>query len=450
MSKRRTTAAPDTPPCESAKFDRPVGSGGDVDWEHFFEHHQEGVIPLILEAESFDKLQKCSEVVVDSLFTRDNDAPKREAFGRILNNFLDCHSPGAQGKPPAEVKEGLAKILRYIKDDRKARAEAHAQVEARRAPDGEQGPFPLERREPDGLIALEEADAGDTPAGDEPSLHDDPHALFIAVFWDIIEERLAVLRSGVAGQRTATRPLPFMFSKAFAGHFGTVLRDNLLPLVADRSKGLVHQADLQPPGERRTFLMKAMNDEKNRRTLWETWKEVWKESTVPQPLPRKPKDTKKKGLAGKLLARKKETPAWKKEMTLEEWEAECRHIKRGNRRAEQLWATITEPSDAYQPPDEEHNDFLMELFGRSPKVMREQVAALRQIATQGGNASTAYDMYQKGKNLDLALLTACLWHPDAFLEGKRPMLKVFTAAYPKGSLPGFMPLLARYMASHLG
>lgn len=422
-------------PC-SERLYRPEAVHGTIDWEAFFEHPSDGVIPLLQQAGSRHTLMQCSVVVVESLFTRRNDCERRDAFLRIVGDIIG--PPEATSDTMDRAKSQLAKVFRHIKEDRLARAQAY--IERKRTEEAAE-----RRNEEDPLEVNSPAPAEPAPLP-EPGFEEDVEDLFCKVFWEAVDARLKALRAGLVGRQPPRTPVPFLLSEVFAEHFGHVVIDEIAPCIAQRATAIIRPAEHLPPEERRTFLREQIDEYKNRRTLWETWQIVWKESTLTREIPEKPKAHKPGALD--FLKKKPKAPAWRNEMSIEEWERESTEIRARNKRAKRIWAKISAANEAYDPPGNTDKAALMELFARSPKAISQQIQAMRQIASQGSDVGRAFDTYRKGKHPDLGLLAASFWHPEIFL-GQKPVLKRMLSGYVASDLSRFMPYTTRYFGDLL-
>ncbi|MEO5336411.1 MAG: hypothetical protein H7841_05910 [Magnetospirillum sp. WYHS-4] len=426
---------------------RPRTEYGVVDWEQFFEHVTDGLVPLVRQARSRDALKKCSMVIVEGLFTRKDDHIHRQTFLRAIGDIV-----GETGDIE-ETKDRLIDLLRQLKEHRAERA-----AEFIRGKRAEEAAAP-ERRRPGpppeiALVAgpsdnvLEFDTLGQTSTQpDQPGTTTVPAELFCLVFWEIIAERLEMLRRGLTRSPLLPSPLPYLFSKDFADRYQRIVVADIAPDLAQRLSTIIRPAELLPPEQRHQFLREQIDEHKNRRSIWALWQEVWIASTRQAELPAEPKEQKK----GKLdfLKKKEDVPAWRKTMTREEWQEAVARTTAANQRAQRIWAEITAPADVFSPPHEEDNGFLMELFAHSPQVLQQNIQAIRQIGQQGGEVGRTFDSYRRNKNMDLPVLASCLWFPDIFLEGKKTLLKSLVSGILKQDLPRYMPLTCRYLEKFL-
>ncbi len=245
------------------------------------------------------------------------------------------------------------------------------------------------------------------------------------------------------------KTLPFILSPDFAAHFQAILRQDFAPVLAIRFKGLLGRAGQEPEEKRKDYIEQEFEGKEGRGILWEAWQKTWDETIDQTELPDKPKEEKKSFMGLLKKMKKEDTPAWqKKELTLKEWKVEVKRIKNANKKASRIWGSIAAESEDYQHPEDGDGKLLKELFGRSPIGIKKQIDALRQIATQSENAGKAFDSYQGGKNLDLALLAVCHLNPDVFLD-KDACLKQFLAGFKDSQKRSFYPLTMRYLSDHI-
>lgn len=435
------------------KLNRPTTPPfGVTDWEAFFEAEPEGVIPLVMQVRSREALMKCAVVVVENLFTRKDDDERRHAFLRIIGETIGA--PTTDPERWDAIRDRVILVFRHIKDERKAKAAAYIkdrEVAAREAEERRQAVDALEFDGPPPTTERAPPPANLDGPPKDPILEHDVEALFCQVFWEIIRDRFNTLRAGYsrAEQERVVKPVPFFLSREFRDCFGSLIVNQVAPRVAENSRSIIRPAEELAAEARPAFIREQIDEYRNRRAIWESWKMAWATATRQQALPAKPKDGgKQAGLMG-LLKKKPATPSWRKETTLEEWEAAVAGINRDNAAAARIWGEMAKPSEDYAPPLEEDNEFLMEMFGRSPKAIVEQMNALRQIASQGGEVGRAFDTWRRNKNPDLALVACCVRFPDLFLAGKQPVLKRMLTGYLPDDLKRAMPFTVRYLGRHM-
>ena len=117
----------------------PTFADGTVDWVLVFEDPDTGLIPLIQRADTSDKLVSCVHLVVQSLFTRDEDGPVRKAYlttlDTLIQRHLDLHPDSSEDL--TLLKTNISALLRSIKTDRIERARAFANGKTERATEEE-------------------------------------------------------------------------------------------------------------------------------------------------------------------------------------------------------------------------------------------------------------------------------------------------------------------------
>lgn len=391
----------------------PPGTFPAHDWEEIFECPENGFIPLVKKARTIDGLRDCTHLIIRSLFTRDDDAPIRKTYEQALDSML----PPTGVDVPAMDKgvSGIIQLLREIKMYRQNKAEEHQQqinepfsenqknLEPERRETGEPKPLP-------GLEISESFSADHAHQDDEKAIQD----IFADLLCQRIRQRLDVLNQRV----TDDRP-PFILSKEFAAHYDTLIRSHFAPAFLAESRALVSRTLLQDPDKRRDYLAEQFNGRVTSENLWDRWKDTWDALIHEQELPRRPEPQKKTGLLGSLKKKKKKTPAFLRPMTVEEWEARCKKIKTGNKKARELWALMALESDTYLAPVYEDETLLMNLFARSASGLQNHINALSQIAIQGNDIGKTLSMYAQGKDIDLPLLATCYQFRDLFLGPKK-------------------------------
>ncbi len=97
----------------------PKNDDGTVNWDSVFTDPKTGFIPTIDNAKSIDALESCATVVINSLFSRDDDEEYRTAYIAALNHiFLSLN-----GDEHIEtIRARLVTMLHSIKENRISRA----------------------------------------------------------------------------------------------------------------------------------------------------------------------------------------------------------------------------------------------------------------------------------------------------------------------------------------
>jgi len=101
----------------------PQTPDGVTDWEFVFEDANEGFIPLVMMASSPVILKECATVIVQKLFTRDDDGIHVMKYIIELNEIVPEASENYTDATLIDsMKTRTASLLREIKDDRKKKA----------------------------------------------------------------------------------------------------------------------------------------------------------------------------------------------------------------------------------------------------------------------------------------------------------------------------------------
>jgi len=113
----------------------PQTPDGVTDWESIFEDPKAGFIALIRSAHTPETLKDCATVVVQQLFTRDDDAMTVMKFIIDLEGILPDSSGLALTKEEIDgMRNAVGSFLRTIKEDRIERAREYLKKQAK---DGE-------------------------------------------------------------------------------------------------------------------------------------------------------------------------------------------------------------------------------------------------------------------------------------------------------------------------
>ncbi|MAF47270.1 MAG: hypothetical protein CMM10_03310, partial [Rhodospirillaceae bacterium] len=102
-----------------------TGEPDPIDWEAVFEADGHGLIALIGETKSFAALKSCMLVIVEQLFSRDNDEAFRESYIAELNSVLPDDLDGRENMAATldKLKAAMVATLRRIKSYRIEKAE---------------------------------------------------------------------------------------------------------------------------------------------------------------------------------------------------------------------------------------------------------------------------------------------------------------------------------------
>jgi len=437
---------------QATQPDRHPSPVDETDWETVFESPESGFVSLVKQAQSVNGLRQCTGLIIDKLFTRQNDGPFRAAYHAALKELLPIED--GDNVDVSFSKKRVIVLLRDIKQHRQRKAAKYV-AQCRQTPE-----------QTDNNPVVTHDKAGDTEkrqsktppsmpglagpvAESSPAPADDTIEVFSHVFCTALNERFRALYAPIEQAREPDDCLPFVLSEDFSRHFESIVRHHIVPGILESSRGLVKMILEQPQDQRRTFLTNYLESRNGRQVLWEKWQDAWKEKTQQTPLPPKPKGTPKKGLlSGFSLKKEKKVPAWKREKTPEEWKEAVTAIKKRNKAAAKVWAEITTDSNSWLPPEEADNKLLMDMFARSVKGLQKQSAGLYQIVKQGEHVARLLTNFAKGKDIDLALLAVCYQHPAPFIS-KKTALRDMMAGYTQKEIDQDFALVARYLPKHI-
>jgi len=411
------------------------------DWEDIFESPDSGVISLVKQAKTIDGLRQCAQLIIASLFTRDDDAPIRALYEESLDDMLP---QSGHDIPPMD--QGISRIVQLLREIKMYRQTKHEEHELQRTAGEPISPESERRDDTDseplpGLEAL----APPVPEDDENAID----SIFADLFCERIQKRLGVLNRGLEANTGSANQLPFILSKEFASHFESLLRQYFIPSFLKDSRALVARTAQQPVDSRREYLLGQFDGRVSSQNLWDKWQDTWALLIHTKELPDKPEGEKKAGLFGGLKKKKKKKgPAWMREMTIDEWQVQTKEIKLANKKAKELWALIATKSDSYINPQFNDEKLLMDLFARSAKGLQNHINALKQIAEQGADIGRNLSAYAQGKNIDLPLLTVCYQSPELFL-GNVQSLKKMTTGMDDDALSVAYPMVKRFLGTQL-
>lgn len=420
----------------------PPGTYQNHNWEEIFESTQSGVIPLVRQAKTIEGLRQCTLLVIQNLFTRDDDAPIRNTYEQSLDDILPSSGPDTP-----TMDQGVSRIVQLLREIKMYRQTKHEENERNRAA----GIFDTqksERREDDEPVTLPGLEVCKTlkePVSDDDEQNID--SLFADLFCDRIRQRLSVLNNNI---KSVNGPPPFLLSKDFANHFESILRQHFIPSFLEDSRALVARTAQQPLESRRQYLQEQFDGRVSSQNLWDKWQDTWANLVHAKELPEKPEPVKKAGLLGglKMKKKKKKVPAWMRELTIEEWQVQTKEIKAANKKAKKIWTLIALSSEAYQAPQFSDEKLLMDFFARSAKGLQDHINALRQIAEQGVEIGRNLSTYAQGKNIDLPLLAVCHQCHELFL-GEGQGLKKMTIGMDDVDISKTYPLVKRFLNKHL-
>gem|GEM_PF-6106912 len=260
--------------------------------------------------------------------------------------------------------------------------------------------------------------------------------LFANLNWLTIKLHFEVLQNPLSQDGA---PLPFILSEAFRVRFEALVFKHILPKMAHKCQGFIMRTDEEPEDKQAAYLQNLIEEPKNISFLWAAWESSWDAMTIEQPLPPKPADPK---LISKLTKGSTKT-------ALEEWSDTVRKINASNAAVKSFIAELVQDTGEYLPPQLEYLAVLRGLYARSNKMLQNQISSIHQIADQGGNIGTTYDLYQKGKELDLAFLAVCYHFPDTFQNLEKRIIKTMLAGTPKEERRKTMPLTDHYLSAFL-
>jgi hypothetical protein len=115
---------------DSEKSSWPKLPGGAIDWEVVFEDPSSGLIPLIAQAQSATALRDSTILVINQIYTRQDDPPEVERFTAELTMMIPANLPE---KDLPRITEVVTTILRQIKVDRIRKAEEYEREMAEEA-----------------------------------------------------------------------------------------------------------------------------------------------------------------------------------------------------------------------------------------------------------------------------------------------------------------------------
>ncbi len=103
--------------------DWPQTPDGATDWETVFENETDGFIPLIEMASTPFVMKDCAVVIIQQLFSRDDDAMNIMKFVIALNDIIPDEKELSKDKDVlAAMRSEISELLRKIKKDRLRKA----------------------------------------------------------------------------------------------------------------------------------------------------------------------------------------------------------------------------------------------------------------------------------------------------------------------------------------
>ncbi len=396
----------------------PRTSDGTIDWESVFEDTENGLIPAISTAKTSEGLVNCAAAITEALFSRRSDEDIRAGYTRdlasiSLKNTLDIDT----------LRDQIITYLRAIKSDRTKRAADWVSHKTQRL-----------KEEP--------------LSSQESALTDETEILFQEAFCEHLQRRFQVMWNDVPQVPFDNKKLPFLVSSAFAVRYMNLVRSQLIAEIVPRCRHIISHAQQLALEKRAAFFREKMKDplaQKELNTVWDfTWDDMMTEDEIPQ----KP-DIEEKGMLKSLVKAVTSMGEMDDDVyTLEDWKEDVKEVKIQRRAARANWARLTAPSDDFDPPVEADRALLKSIFSKSAGSLRDQSAALRQIAQQAENVGKAYDDYSKGKDLEIPLLIVSYQNPDLFLrEGQ--VLKTVLRGLSKSRKKVALPLIVRYLNDYI-
>lgn len=93
-------------------MDWPKLPDGTVDWMTVFQDPKAGLISLIEQADTSDKLRACFVYVIDSLFPRDEDEDVRETYYAVLDEtFQGASGAKALGAQKTKIRMVMMRVM---------------------------------------------------------------------------------------------------------------------------------------------------------------------------------------------------------------------------------------------------------------------------------------------------------------------------------------------------
>lgn len=93
-------------------MDWPKLSDGTVDWMTAFQDPKTGLISLIDQADTSDKLRACFIYVIDSLFPQDEDEDVRETYYAVLEDtFQGASGAKALGAQKTKIRMVMMRVM---------------------------------------------------------------------------------------------------------------------------------------------------------------------------------------------------------------------------------------------------------------------------------------------------------------------------------------------------
>ena len=388
---------------------------GTIDWVFVFEDEESGLIGLVLSANSPLALRACAEVIIQQLFSRDDDAMNIMRYMTAMDRLVPDGAPAAD---MAAMQSGVVELLMQVKNHREQQAgdfsRARKSTKAAAAT-GEEATKAPERRREKLAPAPKVFDAGlpgGPDAGDdggEAAALSEAETMFINQFCDLLGQRFQVVGAGVLWQ-DGQKP-PFVFSHDFAKRLEKLIRQVFAASIIESCEPIIAELEKQSPGERPEYLTALLSKPKTKATMETAWQKAWSEKFDIRKRPARPKDP---GGAKGLI--KGMTSAGKKEKAkrTKNWKRTKARIKRDNKSAEDLWAWLAAECDEYAPPREVDKDLFAALFALQIDALRQRINLVRAAVEDSGKIAAALDATDNIQELDLALIAVTFQSAQLF------------------------------------
>lgn len=125
-------------------MDWPTLPDGTVDWMTVFQAPQTGLIALIEQADTSEKLRDCFAYLIQVLFSRDDDEELRQSYLEILQETFK--GPGG-GNALRAQKTKIRMVMMRLMNDRIRLAREHARSPAQQVEDGDDNRRTAERQD---------------------------------------------------------------------------------------------------------------------------------------------------------------------------------------------------------------------------------------------------------------------------------------------------------------
>jgi len=360
-------------------------------------------------------------MIIQKLFARAGDEDVRAQYTQTLAKI----ALSDQNDSSAIAAKTTA-ILHDIKEDRIKRATAWADHKAQAANEKRAREISARRQENENDIEF----------------------IFSDVFCDAFDRKLQVMWAGVKQRPVDDVKLPFTVSADFSRIFESVVRDTFMPWIVAKSRYIINDAARKEPSLRRRYLEKRLNDPKTAKELWNIWEQAWHHFLQEATYPEKPEEE-KGGLFGSIKRAVKDTIADEEAYSVEDWQHDVQVIDEQNAETREIIKKLTSPSTVYQPPSDDDMTVLMNIFAIIPGDLRKEISDIRQIVAQEESAGRVFESFEKGRDLQLALIAVSFKDPDTYLLGEKKMLKHLLAGKKGPELRSTMPFLMRVMGDLL-